>query len=150
MEYVKFKLTPGQQPPSDGKCWGIAIPSTEWLVWQGEGADVFPSAALEHADMDAAEIASVQPQAITRAAAKAHLDAAMDAQQALLRALGLTTLAEVNIVRAWLVSFKTEVAAAVSLADLKTRIATLPATPYRTKAQLIQAIKNKLDTGEAT
>jgi len=54
---------------------------------------------------------------------------------------------ENNVLRAWLASFKTEVAASSSLADLKTRVATLPATPARTLAQLKTAITNRINDG---
>ena len=65
------------------------------------------------------------------------------------RAVAKITMDELNILRAWLASFKTEVAAASSLADLKTRVASLPATPARTIAQLKTAIKNEIDSGNS-
>ena len=65
------------------------------------------------------------------------------------RAFALVSLDEVNVLRAWLASFKTEVAAAATLADLKIRVATLPATPARTPAQLKTAVNNKIAAGEA-
>ena len=52
----------------------------------------------------------------------------------------LVALDEINVLREWLASFKTEVAAASSLSDLKTRIAGLPATPDRTAVQLKNAV----------
>ena len=54
---------------------------------------------------------------------------------------------EINIVRQWTVSFKIEVAAASTLADLKTRVATLPTLNDRTLAQLKTLIINKLNAG---
>ena len=66
-----------------------------------------------------------------------------------LRAALLVTLDEVNILRQWLASFKTEVAASSNLADLKNRVATLPATADRTASQLKTAIKGKIDAGSA-
>lgn len=65
------------------------------------------------------------------------------------RALALSVLSELNTLRGWLASFKTEVAAAASLADLKTRVAGLPATPDRTRQQLVNAILAKIDDGTA-
>ena len=75
MKYVKFKLTPGQQPPTDGKCLGVAVPGTDWLVWAGDDSDEFPVAAIERADMTAEEVASVQPQEIRIREALAFMNA---------------------------------------------------------------------------
>jgi hypothetical protein len=61
-----------------------------------------------------------------------------------LRADILLTLAEINTLRSWLASFKTEVAAATNLADLKTRVAGLPAMGARTVAQLKTAFLNEI------
>lgn len=66
-----------------------------------------------------------------------------------LRALINTLIDEINILRQWNTSFKAEVAAASSLADLKTRVSTLPNTPDRTLAQAKTAILSKIDDGSA-
>ena len=63
------------------------------------------------------------------------------------RAVVSVLLDEINILRQWLAAFKVEAAASVSLADLRTRIATLPATADRTLAQAKTAIANKIDGG---
>jgi hypothetical protein len=65
------------------------------------------------------------------------------------RALCLIILDEFNVLRQWLAAFKTEVAAASNLTDLKTRVATLPNTPDRTIAQLKTAYGNKIAAGSA-
>ena len=54
---------------------------------------------------------------------------------------------EINTLRAWTVSFKTEVAAASNLADLKTRVSTLSTLNPRTLSQLKTAIHNRADDG---
>lgn len=77
---------------------------------------------------------------------KIILDAASDSG-IIQRAVADIARDEINILRQWLASFKIEVAAATNLADLKTRVATLPATPDRTLAQLRTAIKNRIDSG---
>jgi hypothetical protein len=84
-----------------------------------------------------------------RARAKQMLDEEVDSLYKLTRALALVTMDEVNIVRDWLTDFKAEVAAATSLADLKTRVAALASLPDRTASQLKNAIKAKLDSGDA-
>lgn len=65
----------------------------------------------------------------------------------LLRALADILKDEINVVRGWTASFKTEVAAASNLADLKTRVATLPTLGARTLAQLKTAINSRIDSG---
>lgn len=62
------------------------------------------------------------------------------------KALATIMVDEINILRGWLASYKTEVAAASSLADLKTRVAALPNTPDRTNSQLKTALKNRVDS----
>ena len=54
---------------------------------------------------------------------------------------------EINDQRAWLTSFKAEVAASISLADFKIRVAALPNMPQRTLAQLRTAIQSRIDSG---
>lgn len=83
-----------------------------------------------------------------RAKAKELLDAQAE-QLALLRATVLTSLDEVNLLRQWITDFKTQVAAATNLADLKTRVAGLSNMPQRTAQQARDAIKGKIDTGDA-
>jgi hypothetical protein len=70
-----------------------------------------------------------------------------DALGKLYRAVMLVAVDELNILRQWVASLKTQVAAATSLADLQARIATLPATPDRTPAQAETAIQNKINSG---
>lgn len=52
-----------------------------------------------------------------------------------------------NALRAWITSFRAAVASATNLADLKTRVAALPAMPAITNAQLLTAIANRIDDG---
>lgn len=96
-------------------------------------------------DSDAAQLAWENLQA--RTTAQAQLDTDKSAALKISRAVAALTIDEINTLRQWLVSFKTEVAAATNLADLKTRVATLPNTPDRTLAQAVTAIKNKIDAG---
>lgn len=53
-------------------------------------------------------------------------------------------VSEFNILRQWEMEFKNEVAAATSLANLQSRVATLPDLPDRTLAQLKTAILNRI------
>lgn len=70
-----------------------------------------------------------------------------DAHHRLVRATAAVLIDELNLIRQWLVSFKAQVALASNLADLKTRVATLPNMPDRTLAQAKTAIENKLNSG---
>jgi hypothetical protein len=65
------------------------------------------------------------------------------------RAVALSVLDELNNLRSWITSFTGAVAASTNLADLKTRVAALPAMPQRTIAQAKTAITQKIDDGTA-
>jgi hypothetical protein len=82
-----------------------------------------------------------------RTAAKTKVNTDVDYEGKVLRALVDVLLDEINLLRAWLASLKTETAAATNLANFQTRVATLPPTPTRTLAQAKTAILNKLDGG---
>jgi hypothetical protein len=82
-----------------------------------------------------------------RTTAKATVDTGIDADAKALRAIVAMLLDEVNDLRAWIVSFKVETAAATNLANFQTRVATLPGMPARTVAQAKTAILNKIDGG---
>jgi hypothetical protein len=84
-----------------------------------------------------------------RAAAKALLARMKDAEADVLRAIVLVTIDEINALRARLRAQDVAVAAAVSLADLKTRWAVLAAVPDRTGAQARAAVGAHLDDGSA-
>lgn len=148
MHYVKFQLSPGQQSPPGSI--GIPIPDTNWIVWAGEDGSQFPSPALVHEDMTAEEIAAVQPKARCIYAAKKQLAVLLDEQQAITRAVVLVAMDEINLLRKWLVDYQAVVAAAANLTAIKTGVAALPAFQPRTKRQLIAAITDALDSGEAT
>lgn len=64
-----------------------------------------------------------------------------------LRGTAAVLVDEINILRQWIVAFKVEVAAAASLADLKTRVAALPNLPDRTLTQAKTAIKAAITAG---
>lgn len=63
-----------------------------------------------------------------------------------LRRFGLVVLEQHNVTAAWIIAYKAAVAAATSLADLKTRIAEIPNTPQQfTPEQLKNAMDLKDD-----
>lgn len=72
--------------------------------------------------------------------------ASQDAQGAILRAVGAVLVDEINTVRQWTVSFKAEVAASTTLANLQTRVSGLPTLVDRTLAQAKTAITNKINS----
>jgi hypothetical protein len=63
------------------------------------------------------------------------------------RAVVLVALDEVNDLRAWVTQFKAAVAAASSLADLKSRVAALPNLPQRERDQAKGAVATKIAAG---
>lgn len=101
------------------------------------------AADVTQAALDAAEVLAA------RAIANALLSNDRKGPQKLARAIALVALDEVNVIRSWLADFKTQVAASTSLANLQSRVASLPNTPQRTKAQLLTAVANRIDDGSA-
>lgn len=67
----------------------------------------------------------------------------------LIRAILMSLLDELNNRREWDAGMKAAVAASTSLADLKTRIATLPDAPDITVQQAKTAVQNKISSGSA-
>ena len=63
------------------------------------------------------------------------------------RAVAALVVDEINTLREWTVSFKTQAALATTFADLKTRIETLPNLPDRTLAQAKSAFISKVNSG---
>lgn len=63
------------------------------------------------------------------------------------RAVAAIMVDEINALRDWITGFKAAVAAATSLADLKTRVAALPNTPDRTMQQAKDAFIAKIQSG---
>lgn len=72
--------------------------------------------------------------------------ALIDAMPVFEKAILLTIIDELNILRDWIMSFKAATAAATSLANLQTRVAALSNMPDRTPAQAIQAVRDKAGT----
>ena len=66
-----------------------------------------------------------------------------------IRAAAAVLVDEINVLRQWEMSLKAGIAAATSLADVKTAVAALPNLPDRTLAQAKTAIQNKITTGVA-
>lgn len=62
-------------------------------------------------------------------------------------ALALTALDELNLLRDWITQYKAAVAAAGTLAALKTSVAAMPNLPQRTRPQLMNAVKSKIIDG---
>lgn len=67
----------------------------------------------------------------------------------LIRAVLLLTMDELNVLRARLRAQDNAIAAATSLADLKTRWAALNPVPDRTAAQIKPALLNRINTPDA-
>lgn len=91
------------------------------------------------ADTDAAQAAWEASAA--KAAASDGYDGT-GAEYRLVRAVAKLAVDEINALRQWVTAFKAAVAAASSLADLKTRVAALPNVPDRTYAQARTAVQN--------
>jgi hypothetical protein len=104
------------------------------LTWAYWNVPSVPKPTL--AQLDSVKVAAL--------AWKLNKNADMDERlEAMTKALALVLLDEGNLTRRRLASFKVQVAAATTLADLKTRVAALPAMPDRTVEQLKAAVSEK-------
>ena len=82
-----------------------------------------------------------------RQQAETALDNARDRLEQVDRAIALTLLMDVDTpLREWITQFKAAGAASTNFANLQSRIAALPNMPNRTTAQLISAVKGRLQT----
>lgn len=72
--------------------------------------------------------------------------AAIDAMDIATKAALATEFDELNVIRDWIEQFKAQVGQASSLADLKARVAALPAMPPRTVPQALAAVRAKAGT----
>ena len=84
------------------------------------------------------------PEVVQRIAEKARID-----KERVLRAIVLLVLDEFNTHASKINAILTAIDGASSLAEVKTAIAAIPDYPQRTGAQLLNAIKNKIDSGDA-
>lgn len=128
----------------------LSTPRKDWVVFNGEINYWNPALGIQPTEQELAAVTKEQVDAAKatryRNAAKAILDA-QEEQAALVRALALATMDAVNTLRTWTRNLKTEIAASTSLADFKTRVATLSTLNDGTLAQLKNAIKSHIDSG---
>lgn len=82
--------------------------------------------------------------AAAKAAAKALQDA-LDEQARAIRAVVKETVDELNILREWLMAFRSQVGLSTNLANFQTRVAALPDLPDRTYTQAKNAINSIID-----
>lgn len=139
---------------------GIPLERIEGSSGPGNYLLVFQAVATQPQQDQAASIASsfdwsftahlewlaAKAKAADRAAAQSD---STDGLARILRGVVIVLVDELNDLRQWITSFKSAVAAASNLADLKTRVAALANTPARTLAQARNAVANKISDGEA-
>lgn len=113
--------------------------------WKHVSGEIQEMTSGEKTSVDAA-IATANAAAV-RLGAK-NIIVGFDHTPLLERAFADVIKDEINIIRQWTVSYKAEVAAATSLANLQTRVAALPTLNDRTLAQLKTAINNRIDSGD--
>ena len=110
-----------------------------------DGSSIRNATAPEIANFAVAEAADANLQ--NRESAISSIDNNV-VQKKVLQAITSVIVDELNTLRQWEMSFKTEVAAATSLANLQTRVAGLPNLPDRTLAQAVTAVRAKINAGD--
>jgi hypothetical protein len=120
----------------------------KYLKWAAN--DVTEMSTEEKAAVDAAEVAAASQavQDAMRVNGPILIDA-KNTEAAVLRAIVLLLIDELNSLRVWITSFKAATAAATTLANLQSRVAALANMPDRTAEQAKTAIKAKLEAGDA-
>lgn len=124
------------------------VPSTVRIDFAPEAT--VPQRAAAQAVVDAFDWSTAAEEARLNVTQRQRADELLSSRRQeakLQRAVAAVLVDEVNVVRQWLAALKTQVAAATNFADLKARVATLPATPDRTLAQARTAIQNRLAGG---
>lgn len=124
-----------------GPSGGMALVSTTRILTAGEEFIAFSVAAAAKTTVQAAAARFV-------ARAKSAFAGDSDESARRDRAIVLSVLDEVNDLRAWIMAFKSAVAAATNLANLQARVASLPNVPERTKQQAKDAVLGKIETDE--
>jgi hypothetical protein len=97
---------------------------------------------------NAAYLAAGGKNALFRAQAKALFKEVLDLARMVDRAIVLTSMDEINLIRSWITSYKAAVAAATSFDNFKTRVAALPNLAQRTAVQAKNSIESKIDVGD--
>lgn len=123
-----------------------ALTAVPLKYWKRNGNLVQEQSAAEKTTTDAGIAAALQ--ATNRSGADTITNAAT-IEGVELRAFVGVLVDELNILRQWTRDFKTEVAAATSLANLQARVATLATLNDRTLAQAKTAYQNKISSGSA-
>ncbi len=123
-----------------------AVAAVPLKYWKRVGDLIQEMTAGEKTTLDAAEAAAALTARRTTASNVSNNSTADGIQ---MRAIVSILLDELNTLRAWTVSFKAEVAAATTLADLKSRVATLSTLNNRTLTQAKTAYQNKINDGSA-
>lgn len=127
------------RPSAAGAQWTMVNDDFSTIVWNS--TQTIPSQQEVTDTILATNVAE-------RSDAVANLLNSRTERNKLIRAILMVILDENNNTRQWLADFKVEVAAATSLADLKTRVAALPNMPNRTATQFRNAVQNKINSGE--
>jgi hypothetical protein len=116
-----------------------SVPGVEQKYWKRSGSNVVEMTSGEKSAWDA----KLAADAVQAAEDAKDFEVVFTQVE---KAQTLVIMDELNQLRSWIAAFKVEVSNATSLANLKTRVASLPDTPDRDKSQIKQAIKDKHDT----
>lgn len=134
----------------------LGRPSIDWIVSDsGSGPTITywntalgPLPTFEQLDA----VTQAQVDAAMLIKSRLSAETSFDSTQAdgkILRAIILLLINELNSIRGWTINLKAQTAAATSLANFQSRVATLPSLSDRTVQQAINAIKNKISTGRS-
>lgn len=118
---------------------------TPLMVWDAGLGNVRPMTAGEIAALPAQRLAAARQSSLDRLTTAIQ----SDQEVALLRALLLSAVDALNAERATVNAMLSAVAAATSLADLKTRYAAIQALPTLTRSNVVASITSHINAGDA-
>lgn len=157
MGLARYPFTLASYNPDqlDSEVRGLGLTGYACLVTSGTTVECLFESTLSSADYTTLynKVAAHVPDpawqtTVNRGVAQGQFQLAEPAYM-LVRAVVLSSLSEINLLRDWLTQFREAVAAAASLADLKSRVAALPAMPQRTAAQAKSSVVSNLTSGAA-
>lgn len=134
-------VRPDARPQFDYRCFlANGVYSLEWL----SGVISAPS----QAELDA--VTEQQVADLRRSRMRTNADSRFGADEETVvvsRAVLMTMLDEINVLRQWCTTLRSHLAIASSMADQRSRIGGMPPLPDRTTAQARTAVRNKISSG---
>lgn len=130
-----------------------SVPNVDWVVTQRRGTTSITAWNLPDPQPSQAELDAVTEQQVAdlrRSRMRTNADSRFEADEETVvvsRAVLMTMLDEINVLRQWCTTLRSHLANASSLADQRSRVSGMPQLPDRTTEQARTAVRNKISSG---